>query len=104
MDSIYEQIHSVHACMRSNGEIYKISSYHFSCAMIAHTQTQSNRLNQLHFGEEKRERHVFVPKTKQEGSSHAARSVDFVTVSVDGVYLLNSKLNLNGASALKHST
>lgn len=68
MDSICEQIPSVHACNQMGEQ--KISSYHFSCAMIAltwtQTQAQSNRLNQLHFGEEKSERASGKDKNKKE--------------------------------------
>lgn len=70
MDSICEQIPSVHVCNQMGKQ--KISSYHFSCAMIALTQTQtqtqaqSNRLNQLHFGEEKSEQASGKDKNKKE--------------------------------------
>lgn len=63
----------------------------------SHTQTQSNRLNQLLHLVKRKTRvqlRACVQETKQEGNTF--RSVDFVTVSVDGVYLLNLKLNING--------
>lgn len=77
-----EQTHKHSAWFKRRRKKFRHIIFH---VRWSHTQTQSNRLNQLHFGEEK------DSESKRRKETYT-RSVDFVTVSVDGVYLLNFKI------------